>query len=211
MRLMLPRDKLRHDRILVAARRLFTTLGFRGTTMEGVATAVGMSKRSLYQHFPSKLALLLEALDGMPESLLFPAAGFGGKLATSAPELLLNHSLGVLEQEGKRRAASVVPVPPAFYEDLRLHFLEPWHEVEKRRQDAARQLKDMLGRLQSAGLVREGLDLDVVVAVYQSSVFMVLDPAFLMAHRIAPDTAVSTLLDLFLAGVKRERAVDDSR
>ncbi|MCF4165468.1 TetR/AcrR family transcriptional regulator [Zavarzinia compransoris] len=43
--------------ILAAARRLFLAQGYAGTSMDAVAAAAPVSKRTLYQHFPSKEAL----------------------------------------------------------------------------------------------------------------------------------------------------------
>ncbi len=47
-------------RIVEAARRLFATKGFRRTTMDDVAAALGVSKGALYQYHRSKLELLRE-------------------------------------------------------------------------------------------------------------------------------------------------------
>lgn len=51
------------ERILRAAAALFRQQGFNGTSMQDLAKAVGLTKSSLYHHFPSKDALLLEILE----------------------------------------------------------------------------------------------------------------------------------------------------
>lgn len=48
----------RHQRILAAAEQLFATQGFAKTTVDEIATAAGVSKGLLYQHYESKEALL---------------------------------------------------------------------------------------------------------------------------------------------------------
>jgi len=45
-------------RILKIARAHFFLHGFRGVTMDDLALEMGMSKKTLYAHFPSKTALL---------------------------------------------------------------------------------------------------------------------------------------------------------
>jgi AcrR family transcriptional regulator len=47
-------------RIVEAATRLFVSKGFRRTTMDDVAEALGVSKGALYQYYPSKVDLLRE-------------------------------------------------------------------------------------------------------------------------------------------------------
>ena len=44
----------KHDAIVAAAITLFQTLGFDGTSMDKVSEAADVSKRTLYNHFPSK-------------------------------------------------------------------------------------------------------------------------------------------------------------
>ncbi|HEX2567493.1 MAG TPA: helix-turn-helix domain-containing protein [Burkholderiales bacterium] len=46
------------DRILRAADRLFYTRGIRAVGVDAVAEAAGVSKRTLYHHYPSKDALI---------------------------------------------------------------------------------------------------------------------------------------------------------
>ncbi|MDK1292806.1 MAG: TetR/AcrR family transcriptional regulator [Actinomycetota bacterium] len=55
-----------HDtrgRILLEAAALFSANGFNGTSMSELAAAVGITKSSLYHHFPSKQALLAEIIE----------------------------------------------------------------------------------------------------------------------------------------------------
>ena len=48
----------RHDVILDAASRLFSSRGYHATSMQDIADAVGILKGSLYHHFESKEAIL---------------------------------------------------------------------------------------------------------------------------------------------------------
>src|SRR6476659_11131852 len=46
------------QRIVEAARAHFFSHGFRRVTMDDLADELGVSKKTLYAHFPSKIALL---------------------------------------------------------------------------------------------------------------------------------------------------------
>src|SRR5436305_2703935 len=46
------------QRIVDAARAHFFSHGFRNVTMDDLAEELGVSKKTLYTHFPSKIALL---------------------------------------------------------------------------------------------------------------------------------------------------------
>ncbi|MEZ5175554.1 MAG: TetR/AcrR family transcriptional regulator [Acidimicrobiia bacterium] len=51
------------DRIRLEGAALFRRKGFNGTSMSELAEAVGITKSSLYHHFPSKQALLSEIIE----------------------------------------------------------------------------------------------------------------------------------------------------
>jgi len=51
------------ERIRLEAATLFSEQGFNGTSMAELASAVGITKSSLYHHFPSKQALLSEIIE----------------------------------------------------------------------------------------------------------------------------------------------------
>lgn len=51
------------ERIRETAASLFHTKGFNGTSMQDLASAVGITKSSVYHHFPSKQALLSEIIE----------------------------------------------------------------------------------------------------------------------------------------------------
>ena len=57
-----PRQQERRDNILATARRLLTERGYEGVTMDVLATEAGVAKKTLYNAFGGKDALLLEAV-----------------------------------------------------------------------------------------------------------------------------------------------------
>lgn len=52
----------RHAQLLDTALDMFLDKGFELTTMEGIAAAVGMTKRTIYARYPEKAALFLAAV-----------------------------------------------------------------------------------------------------------------------------------------------------
>ncbi|MGE5335771.1 MAG: TetR/AcrR family transcriptional regulator, partial [Nitrososphaerota archaeon] len=50
-------------RILAGAEKLFTTYGYSRVSMDELAAELGMSKKTLYKHFPTKEALLLQVIE----------------------------------------------------------------------------------------------------------------------------------------------------
>ena len=46
------------EKILHKASEMFLNLGFKSVTMDDIASALGMSKKTIYSHFPTKLKLV---------------------------------------------------------------------------------------------------------------------------------------------------------
>lgn len=86
-----PADAAKHDAILGHARRMFTALGFSGTSMDELADAAGVAKATIYSHFGSKECLFETVLHDLVQQLPAPAELIGhasgplpGRLATIA-------------------------------------------------------------------------------------------------------------------------------
>ncbi|GAA1488460.1 TetR/AcrR family transcriptional regulator [Brachybacterium sacelli] len=60
----------RRSQLLELATRVFTEKGFQGTSMDDIASAAGVTKPVLYQHFSSKETLYVEVIDIIAERML---------------------------------------------------------------------------------------------------------------------------------------------
>jgi len=58
-----PKDLEKRAAILQAAKRLFTTQGFEGTSMDAIASAAGVSKLTVYSHYQDKERLFIAAVE----------------------------------------------------------------------------------------------------------------------------------------------------
>jgi len=75
-------------RILEAAYRLFRRQGFSRVSMDEIASAARLTKRTLYHHFRSKDQLLADVLEAQHEMALQAFRTFGDKLSGS-PEAIV--------------------------------------------------------------------------------------------------------------------------
>ncbi|RFA27186.1 hypothetical protein CAI21_15155 [Alkalilimnicola ehrlichii] len=75
-------QKTDRSEIVKLSADLFRAKGFRATTMADIARATGLLKGSVYHHFPSKDAILIEVLDtslNTFEASVFSLAYKGGR------------------------------------------------------------------------------------------------------------------------------------
>ena len=82
------------DAMLDAAKRLFMEQGFAGTSMEAIAEAAGVTKRTLYRHLPDKIAVFEAAVrrhaaeHAMPPLPADPGATLENRLLAAADHIL---------------------------------------------------------------------------------------------------------------------------
>ena len=68
-----PRSASAHARVLEAAGRLFAEHGIDGTSMDAIAESSGVSKATIYKHWPDKGALCLEVMSSLHDVDPVPA------------------------------------------------------------------------------------------------------------------------------------------
>src|SRR3546814_8149225 len=90
-----PSDPGKHDAILENARRMFTRLGFDGTSMDELAQHAGVSKATIYNHFDSKEALFEATFERLLQALPPPAELIRSEEHTSELQSLMRISYAV--------------------------------------------------------------------------------------------------------------------
>ena len=83
-----PRDLLKREAILDAAASLFYERGMPATTMEAVAERAGVSKMTVYSHFPDKPALLEASFERNINEIRLPDLADQADLADSIEALV---------------------------------------------------------------------------------------------------------------------------
>ena len=92
------------EKLFSAARQFFVLKGYNSTTLEEIATAVGMTKGSIYFYFGSKEAVLIELLNRAEKIVIEPVLELISNSSKSASDRIvsfLHHQalLSVTERE----------------------------------------------------------------------------------------------------------------
>ena len=119
------------DRILETADRLFYLQGIRAVGVDTIAAEIGISKRTLYNHFPSKDALIC-GLSGAPLRAAAPVRASRRSSRFSAPSIRWSGALqprifaaarsSTRSPNSAARIKSVRKIAIAFKESRRLWF-----------------------------------------------------------------------------------------
>jgi AcrR family transcriptional regulator len=193
-----PNDTSGRDRIVAAARQHFFAHGFRGVTMDDLAAELGMSKKTLYAHFPSKLALVeavvrekFQALDGELKTV-------DAEYAADFPAAL-RHLLSCVQRHTEE-------VRPPFLRDVQRETPSLFQQIDRRRRELIRR---HFGKLftegQKAGTIRKDISADLILEVLLTCVREIVNPDRLLEINLTPQTAFGAILSVVLEGVLTDK------
>jgi AcrR family transcriptional regulator len=179
---------------LSAAADHFFSLGFSKVTMDELAGGLGMSKRTLYEHFKGKRALLRETLLDRVETI---SAGIETIVEKDDQDLMdkFQRVLGFLGEN--------LPRPtPAFLQDMQRHAPEIWAEVDRRRSQV---LRHNFGRLFAEGtrlgLFRETIHPELVVPMFLTLVHGLINPDQLARLPFTAAQVLEVITEVLLRGL----------
>lgn len=182
------------SRIVAAARRHFTALGFSRITMDDLAGELGMSKKTLYAHFPGKEALI----SAMMESKI-------AEVRAGMRAIVDDESVPVLERAHRMMAFIVrqmSEVSPAFLRDLERHHPALFTRMESVRAEILPQVwGKLLADGVADGLVRRELDAAFISEMVLTTIQGLLRPATLDRLQLKPHEVIDRVLTILFAGI----------
>lgn len=195
-----PDDRAGGDRrrIVDAARSHFFSQGFGAVTMDQLAAELGMSKKTLYLHFPSKDALLEAVIDQFADGASSLLGRIFSDTRASVPDKLRNALAGISEH--------LAPIQPAFLASLRRLAPRQYERIQAlRRHNLTAHLVPLLTTGRKHGEIRGDADPAFIVELLLQALHGLLEPDTL--HRLGrtPSQAVREGLDLLFHGILRAK------
>jgi AcrR family transcriptional regulator len=185
-------------KIIAGARSHFFAHGFRRVTMGDLAAELGMSKKTVYAHFPSKRALL--------------EAVFGDKfesMSRDLDEIVLESSTdvsGALNRLLLCIRTHTDEIQPAFVRDVRRETPDVFAIVQKRRREL---IQHYFGKLfiegRKSGIIRKDIPTRLVIEILLGATDAVMTPPRVEELGITPKSGFSIILSVVLKGVLTEK------
>ncbi|HSI13897.1 MAG TPA: TetR/AcrR family transcriptional regulator [Chthoniobacter sp.] len=181
-------------RIVAGARRYFFSHGFRGVTMDDLAAELGMSKKTLYAHFDTKMVLLQAVMcDKMSavEADLESALTEGADDFSTHLQALLSCMRKHTEEIGE-----------SYVRDVRREAPELFAVVQKRRRELIQRIFGQLledGR--KTGMIRKDVPTVMMIEMLLGAVDAVVNPAKMGELESTPKVAFHQIITIFLEGV----------
>lgn len=181
------------SRILQAARTHLFAYGYTALTMDVLAAELGMSKKTLYVHFPSKDELVGEIL-----------RTFVADIRGSADALFNNPSLSFTVKLHRFSETMVkrLRVSPHIFRDLQRAAPHMYRQIEELRHKNIPHIFGLLIRQgQAAKMVRADLDPDFAIEFWRPAIQALMHPDTLERLHLTPDEIFSHAINLFFGGL----------
>ena len=170
--------------------------GFYKTTMDDVASELGMSKKTIYKFFPSKedlvMAIAKHFMDRMKNKIL-PALNSDKNAIEKLSELI------------KILAGASEKISPKRMEEMKRHFPAIWNEIDNFR---TKMMFENITKVIDQGR-KEGLFIDyptsIIMNVLVASIRSVVNPDFIMNNNFSIIEAARTVFKIIIGGILTEK------
>src|SRR5262249_25991990 len=188
-----PKRDRNRQRIVEAARTHFFNHGFRRVTMDDLAEELGISKKTLYAHFPGKFdlleAVLADKLADVEATLKGITRAHPQDFPTTLRELL----------SGTQRELD--EIRPPFVRDMRQKAPDVFKLVERRR---AALIQRYIGKFfiqgQRAGMVRKDVPAKLIIEILLAMVQAIMNPSKMEELGMMPKEGYAGILRIVLEG-----------
>ena len=182
------------QRIVTAARRHFFAHGFRSVTMDDLAEELGMSKKTLYAAFPSKLDLLRAVLLDKFRSVQADLERVTGG-ASADVRVTLQRLLAAMQQHTEE-------IQPPFVRDIRRETPAMFQLVQSRRRDL---IQRYFGRLfedgRKAGIIRKDMPTRLMIEILIGATEAIMNPPKIAELGLTPTTGYMSIMTVIFEGL----------
>ncbi len=187
------------NRILRGATELFAKYGFRSVSMDDIAHHLGISKKTIYQHFSDKDEIVNLTI----AHHLSDARSYLQAISENASD-----AIDFLIKVNQRLTQSLQETASGLVLDLRKYHQSSWKQVENFRKAFLFQL--LLRNIQlgiEAGVFRPDINADVIARLRLEEASMPLDSEVFPREKFDRATVSFAILDHFITGVSTEKGM----
>jgi AcrR family transcriptional regulator len=181
-------------RILAVVRERLFTYGYNALTMDVLAHELGMSKKTLYVHFPSKDTIIGAIIDEIGTAIRTRM-----DVVLSDPKLTFTQKLCSLNEIV---GSNLAKASPGMLHDLQRFAPALYQKIDEVRQ---RNVPHVFGRLIRAGIaegmVRPEIDPDFAVEFWLQAMRGLTHPAVLDRTQLSPSQTLEKAIKLFFGGL----------
>jgi AcrR family transcriptional regulator len=188
------------ERIIKEAFNLFWRYGIKSVTMDDIAKDLGISKRTIYQHYPDKEAIVILVvkqelemqkcqMDKMEEDELNPIAQ--------------------MIQGADYMRVSLAHMNPVVFHDLKKYHPLAWDLFHQYKHEyIIKGIRENLAEGVETGLYRKDINVDMLSVLRMEQILMALDPSIFPADRFNMMTIQMEFVHHFLRGILTAKGLE---
>ena len=187
------------NRILNRARDQFFRQGFTRVTMDDMAREIGVSKKTIYKHFPSKYEILRELLKLKMKEV---ESGVNRIVNLGSKDIV-----GTLNQMYTFVALQLSEFGQLFIRDMERNAPDIWKEVDERR---TRTVLKTFGHLFNEGMrkgaIKSNLDPQLLILIHTTLIQRIMNPEILSQLPLTAAQTLDTLREVVFEGILTDKA-----
>lgn len=179
---------------------LFWRYGVKSVTMDDIAKELGISKKTIYQHFNDKDAIVKEVVERELDCEQSDMDRLGAEASNPIEEVM---------RTSDYIRASFATVSPVLLHDLKKYHPKAWALFQKHKHEHI--IQSISGNLQRGmadGLYRADIDVDVLARMRVEQIEMAFDPAIFPPQKFAMIEVHTQLIQHFLRGILTDRGFE---
>lgn len=181
------------QRIIQQASHLFLQFGVRNVTLDELAQQIGISKKTIYQHFSNKADMIFQ----VAKSFLKQEEAVSEKICQEAPNAIVE-LLGLLNWTLK----TIHSLSTTLISDLKKYYPTSWQLIEDFLTGYVYQkVRDNLAKGIQEGLFRPDLEQEIVARFRIAQLYASIDPQLFPADQFQLPYVQEQLLDLYVHSV----------
>ncbi len=193
---------LEHVRqLLDRTRDLFFRYGIKSMTMDDIARQLGMSKKTIYTHFPDKKTMLKAMMNDFLQCHLQEVHQAKVESSNAVEEMFAIAALGVQRMD---------KITPGFIFDLRKYHGDIWSTFEAFRMHSIHQeVTENIKRGISEGLFRDDVDIDIAAHMHLQHLNLIVDPGSFAHTNKSVRAILYTIMITFIRGLATPKGLKE--
>jgi TetR/AcrR family transcriptional regulator, cholesterol catabolism regulator len=187
------------SRILFKGTQLFFRYGIKSVTMDSIASELGISKKTIYQHFPDKDSMVLQVVECFIEEDLKKWEDLDAKYSNVIEKMFKSFEMlkEMLENMNPRLLYEI----QKYFPDAFQKFIQYKEEttIKKIQLDFSRGIEE--------GYFRSDIDVELLARLRMAEVDLAFNPDFYPNNKLSLFETQLTFSDIFMRGILTEKGL----
>ena len=188
------------EKIILKSSELFLTLGFKSVTMDNIAGAMGISKKTIYVHFPNKTRLVEAVTFDVFENICDGIDCICAE-ANDPIQELYDIKMFVLQHLKNEQASPIYQLKkyyPAIHDALKSKQFEKMHE------SVSNSLKKGIG----TEVFRANIDVEFIARLYFNGMTGIKDEVIFPREKFSMEYLIENFLEYHLRAIVAEKGFE---